>query len=690
MKGVFTAIVLLLGISPSMDVLSQNLQLIDSLKHELSGSTGETRFKLLNEVAWEFRFAHPDSTIFYAQQSYDLGRSIGVKNDLARPLNYIGIAHNYNGKRLEAIEFHRKAIDVASEQNDTASVAHAYNSIGRVYFEQGMMQQSVDYYVGAQKIFESINDLSGMAYVYQSLGNLYRTQKDYNRALDFYNRALTLREKLNNKRNLMAANVLVGRLYQEQNQLDMSNKYFLKGYEIGRSLNDEIQLAEIQLFLAQNYLKSNKPDVAESYCLEAYKAVTKINNVRMIPWVSVTLGEIYIVQQKDDKARQHLTNALHAAITFKDAGSQRDAYYWLWKLEEKKKNASQAMKYHNAYLIMRDSTSSLELAREVDMLQFQLEVEKRDKENELLKASEVSNAALIKQQRLENLALILAVVAGITIVILQGINQRKRKKINDQLALQNIEIMLRNEQLSELNNEKDTLMNIMVHDLKSPLNNIKGLTSLVALDGSVNANQQYYLKLIGDSTASGLEMITDLLDAYAIESGEEVSHDEIELQDFLTHRVNAFMKTASEKNVTLELQAEKITITTDKGYLSRILDNLISNAIKFSPQDKSIKVSAMHEKGNVRFSIQDQGQGFSDEDKKHIFQKFKKLSARPTGGESSNGLGLAIVKILVDRLGGNIELISVQGEGSEFVITIPSASIAKPVTPTRNIISSKS
>ena len=673
MKPVRILIILTVILASGLSARAQNLQLIDSLQQKLSSAQDETRFKLLNAIAWEYRFAYPDSTILYATQAYDLGKSLNLKHDMSTPLNYIGIAHNYNGNRVESIEYHRKAIDVASEQDDTISVAHAYNSIGRVYFEQGMLQQSVDYYVNAQKIFESLNDLNGMAYVYQSLGNLYRTQQDFSRGLDFYKRALALREKLGNKRNIMAANVLVGRLYQDQNQLDRSIDFFQKGYTIGKLLGDEIQTAEIEIYLAQNYLRDNKLDVAELYSINAYNSVMKVNNIRMMPSVNITLGEIYLAQQKDDKANTHFQKALEAAFTVKEAAAQRDAYYWLWKLAEKKKNASLALKYQNNFLIMRDSTSSLELAREVDRLQFQLEMEKRDRENELLKVSELNKEAVIKEQRLENIILIIAVAAAGVIAVLMLVYARKRRRINEQLALQNIEIRLRNQQLSDLNNEKDNLMNIMVHDLKSPLNNIKGLTSLVTMDGEVNENQKYYLKLIGDSTMSGIEMITDILDAYAIESGEALSHDEIELHPFLKDRINIFMKAATEKNVSVEMESEFLRVQTDVGYLSRILDNLVSNAIKFSPKGTTVKVEAKAESGHVLFSIRDQGPGFSESDKKHLFKKFKKLSARPTGGESSNGLGLAIVKILVDRIGGKIQLLSEQGKGSEFIVSIPAS-----------------
>jgi signal transduction histidine kinase len=105
--------------------------------------------------------------------------------------------------------------------------------------------------------------------------------------------------------------------------------------------------------------------------------------------------------------------------------------------------------------------------------------------------------------------------------------------------------------------------------------------------------------------------------------------------------------------------------------LSRIVDNLLTNAIKFSNRNASVEIAAGTSNNLIWISIKDQGQGFSEKDKRDLFQKFKRLSAKPTAGESSNGLGLAIVKTLVDRMKGTIELVSEKGKGSEFIIHLP-------------------
>jgi two-component system sensor histidine kinase/response regulator len=123
--------------------------------------------------------------------------------------------------------------------------------------------------------------------------------------------------------------------------------------------------------------------------------------------------------------------------------------------------------------------------------------------------------------------------------------------------------------------------------------------------------------------------------------------------------------------VKLGLPPASVWIDSDKTVLSRILDNLISNAIKFSPPDKKISIELMETQSSIDMIIQDEGPGFSEEDQKYVYQRFKKLSAQPTGGEPSTGLGLAIVKHLVTQLNGSITLISKAGEGAKFIVALP-------------------
>jgi signal transduction histidine kinase len=319
-------------------------------------------------------------------------------------------------------------------------------------------------------------------------------------------------------------------------------------------------------------------------------------------------------------------------------------------------------------------------------LQFQLQIESKDRENELLKADQAKSNEIILRQRFQNM--ILYIVLGFISVIaaIMWLNARKRRRINEKLALQtqqifwqreeiskqNTDLSKRNQQLLEINHEKDTLMSIVAHDLKSPFNRIAGLTSLIQLD-VLSQQQKEYLGHVKNAAQAGTDLIVDLLDAYALEA------EDVEPEVIITHpgkllddRVAYFVFMAEAKGIALKNEHHfKGEVFTDPKYLHRILDNLISNAIKFSGKDTQVMVSGRMEEGGLFFSVKDEGPGFSEEDKLYLFTKFKKLSARPSAGESSNGLGLAIVKTLIDRLGGSIELISESKKGSEFIVRIP-------------------
>jgi signal transduction histidine kinase len=373
------------------------------------------------------------------------------------------------------------------------------------------------------------------------------------------------------------------------------------------------------------------------------------------------------------------------ATRIKDLNAQMKAYYHLWKLSERQNDKVEELKNQNKYLILKDSIKDLDLARQVERLQFEIEIQRKEQENELLKVNNAKTEAVVQQQRLQNIILI-AIIGFISILgFLLWRNGVKRREVNEKLVTQNTEIQKqreeivkqneklskRNQQLSDINHEKDTLMSIVAHDLKSPLNRIKGITDIMELEG-VSEDQKIYIKMTKDATQAGLDLITDLLDVHMLEENVEPKYTTFDLSKFLLEKTQHFMPAAEAKNIHLYItRVSNDLVFTDMDYLSRILDNLLSNAIKFSERNGTVVVGAGKLVDEFWVSIKDQGPGFSNHDRQMIFQKFKRLSARPTAGETSNGLGLAIVKTLVDRLNGSIELTSEKGKGSEFIVRIP-------------------
>jgi len=294
-------------------------------------------------------------------------------------------------------------------------------------------------------------------------------------------------------------------------------------------------------------------DEAKELAKLAYAMVNKTSNTRLLPRVNLLMGQLLFKQEQYNEATTYLKNVLKLTGS-SNLSLQRDAHFYLAQIYERTGNKSEATLNTNRYLILKESLQSIDLARQIEKLQFQLEIEKKESENELLKANEARNDAIISQQRLENIILIAVVTFVSALFFVQYRNSKKKKKIYEKLESQNkeiekqrLEIVFQNEklekhnhELSDINHEKDTLMNIVAHDLKSPLNRIKGLTELIDMEGSLTSNQSKYLGLIQDSTRSGLDLIVDLLDVNSLEVNREPKFSLFNLKSFLDDRVNSF------------------------------------------------------------------------------------------------------------------------------------------------------
>jgi len=667
---------------------AQNIKKIDSLRVHLPTAENEARFKVLNEIAWEYRFAYPDSTVFYTNMGYQLGQKLNLSTGLAQPLNYQGVAYNYKGNRLKSYDLYTQALEVALLQKDTIQIAYSNNNLGRLFFEQGILAKSYNYYIHSLQLFKKMHDLKGMAYSLQSLGTLQRTQRDFVQSEKNYQEAYHIRLQLGNQRDIMAAHTMLGRLYFERGEYRQSEKILLQADSVGSLIQDAVNLAEVKMLLAKTYLELNRISEAKKAATHGAEVIARLPQYRhILPETMLILGKIKLQLHAYAEAKKYLQSSLNVAIEIKDLQGQMDAYQQLWKLSEQLKDKTSAMAFMNQYLVLKDSIKDLDLARQVDRLQFQLEIEKKDRENQLLKLAQVNQKAIIAQQKTQNIALLIGILCSAIVAVTLGYYFKKRSRNNELLSAQNkfielqrkqiekrnIDLTHQNQRLEELNHEKDMLMNIVAHDLKSPLARIMGLANLMGMEHPLSPGQQEYVRLMKDVTQSNLNLITDLLDVNALDhQAETPAPVQINLGSLLQERIAFFQYSSLHKKIELQLLHTLIhPIQSNVGYLTRIIDNLVSNAIKFSNPGSSVQVTASITKNIFTLSVKDNGPGFSAADQEFLYQRFKKLSTRPTSGETSNGLGLAIVKTLVDRLNGEISLVTELGKGSEFTVRIP-------------------
>lgn len=677
-------------------VFAQNYHYIDSLNKVLGVSEGIERAEIYLDIAWEYRKSHPDSTIYYADRAADLAQQLGGNDRIiTKSLNFKGVAYQYLGNNLKSFELYNKAMDRALLSNDSVQYAHSLNSLGRNYMNQGDFIKAYDYYFRSLEIFEKSNDLEGMGYSYKSLAELYQTQENFDKALEMSEKTLKIRLENDNVHGQISILMEIAYIHRALENFDKSFDFYLQAKIKAESIDDQINIANTNLGISELYYDDKKYDEALIFASKAYDVAQGTQNISLLSQVLLQMGKIHFQKGDFDQSISFLEKTIEAAARSQELSLLRDAYFFSSEIYKERNNYNKAYDNYVSYADLDKRLSNTEVARTIERFESRLEVEKRDRQNELLMANQARDQAIIERQRIQNVALLVITI----VVLILGVNlyltNRKRKQANlrlhekntrialqreeitaqnEQISEQNKKLKRRNEELAEINNEKNTLMNIVAHDLKSPFNRIKGLVELLNLSGP-NEEQKNYISLLKDITNGGVDLIRDLLDVNAFEDQKrkpEIS--KIDVHDLLLEKTKLFYADAKAKGIEIinNESDDHLFYKSDKVYLSRILDNLISNAIKFSEDNSKVKLSAGAKNNFVYISVEDQGPGFSEEDKKSIYTKFKKLSARPTAGESSNGLGLAIVKTLVDRLGGEIDLDSKPKVGSKFTIKFPS------------------
>jgi len=254
-------------------------------------------------------------------------------------------------------------------------------------------------------------------------------------------------------------------------------------------------------------------------------------------------------------------------------------------------------------------------------------------------------------------------------------SQIEIKKLSNLKEFMINELGKKNQHLLQLDQAKNKILSMAAHDLRNPLASIRGLSKIL-LKGINNLSQEEineFLTIINDSSNHMLNLVNDLLDYSVIESGHVDLRINMNSMSQLIQsriRINEIIFESKMIKIVSDIDTE-CEFKFDKGRISQVIDNLLTNAAKFSNPGSSIYVKLEKTEKHAKVSVKDEGPGISKEDQKKIFDGFQRLNQRPTAGEKSTGLGLAIVKKILQSHGGYLEIESELGSGSTFSFFLP-------------------
>jgi signal transduction histidine kinase len=651
-------LVFMLLVVVSNTPLSAQMTRGDSLKVELAAhSESDTvRVKMLNDLMWFLRASDPSKAMQYGKEALELAQKLGFKWGMVKAYSYMGVcARNLNNYGLAA-EMYLKHLLLAEELGSESEMFFAVNNIGNLYLNQEDWNNALKYALRNLPYAEEKGSLDQKAYAYTNLGRCYSGLQQYDKAMEYFDKAL---------------------LYQYQRK------------DTARIVSILNEIANI------HFLRNNDEQSIQTH-QRVIRLVSQIDE-RTLPKTLVQMAIIYQRRKMIDSSNYYARQSAAVAFKVGRAETRATALRVLSENAASMGNFQQAYQIHIEFAAVRDSVLQLNGVKELSSLQARYEVEKKQREIETL-----GNESRL-QQTTRNIfiagfmiVLIFAVLIGVryrekfrTEAIIREQNENLQvqaaeiSSINELLSSTNTtlqesneQLQSKNDELAALNAEKNELMGIVSHDLKNPIGAIHTFAELLESKEFEGEEADLAIQQIGKISDRMLDLVKNLLDVNRLESGGMTMNlVGFDIAPMVEATVYQYASQAEAKNITLHFanEAETSIATADEQAIMQVLDNIISNAVKYSPHGKNVFVRIKARNEGIRVEVQDEGQGISPEDMTKLFGKFARLSARPTGGEHSTGLGLSIVKKMVEAMNGRVWCESEVGKGATFIVELPSA-----------------
>ena len=643
-----------------------------------------------------------------AQQT-DIQDSVLVERQLAQAnttgkirLLHSKINEYRNTNSQVAYKYAKRAIEFSQIQADSFWLAASYYQLSSVLLIFADYQESFRYVVKCQGIAERNHYDSLLVWaldrlaLYQSLlepDSLRNSNQSYRqREQQIRQRALALAQKFNSPEQLIRLYTNIGDTYRELERFDSALFYTKKVLELSQATNNRDTEGFAYLNFGQIYLEQKDLTKALEFATKAYNFLDSKNHYDA-SFARLLQGIVYKERKEYKKAFELFEKALHLSRIVNARDDVKGIYEQMFLTAEKMGNINLAYHYYKLHNALSDSLIDLRTNGQIAALQDRSNIYSKESQIRQLKMAEE------QQQKIAYLLTVgLIIVSGLVIIasvfafMLYRQKQSEKQK-NDMLLLQNAEILSQREEINAQNEnirkqkeelekvnaelhaideEKNQIIGIVAHDLRSPLNQIKGLLTIFQmLNPNADSEVVAQIEMMNAATDRMTTMISQILDANAVDAHTiNISPEDVPISEITHTIVLSFAETAKSKNISINSQITPNLVIrkADVNYLTQVVENLLSNAIKYSPMDKEVSVKVHQAHNAVRIEVKDYGNGLSEADQRKLFGKFQRLSAKPTAGEKSLGLGLFIVKKYIDAMGGKVWCESQLGQGATFIV----------------------
>ncbi len=680
----------------SLSLFAQD-EVADSLKQAYKTAKHDsTRCMALNDLG-EYVFNQtPDSSIVMWQKVVKIATENLKKNKdknnhftfsflLARAYLNHGFYYQSKTGPDDALKYFKKSLDINTEINEKEGMGNCLVDMGLIYFRKGDVLQALNNYHKGLKIYEKIKSPNSMAYCLGNIGNLYAAQDDLENALNYLNRSAKIYEEQDNSVGLAFALSGIASIYSEKTDpecklsadecskqsKEKALKTYLKVLGLWADDNNQTGVASVSLNISSLYRKQGDLVKALDYATRGLSLYESLENKLGISTSNNMLANIMFDKGNISSAERYANASMNIAKGLGYPKMLMSVSAILKKIYEKQNNYKGALEMEELSVKMRDSLNNETTRKSSIKKQFELEYEMQAEKDSILNAAKIEKEQLkydqaITQQRLYTLGGVFGFVFMLIVAIVSFRAFRTKQRANTIITQQSAKIEMANKDLERQHLLNQKIFSVISHDFRGPILSLNLVLSRFK-DNSADEKLNKYLKDIDTSVHNANTVLNNLLNwAKAEINIEAYDGSTCMISEIVVKIKNEFKEKLEDKKLELiEQIPESAEFSIPSDILTIALRNLVSNAIKFSRPDNTIKIS--FDMNNKTLKIKDQGIGISQEKLNSLFKQQVNSDAG-TQKEQGFGMGLYIVSELLYKYNYTIIADSKIGEGTIFTI----------------------
>lgn len=656
----------------ALQVFSQTK--VDSLLQLCDKATEIQKAAIYNELSFQTRSDTVKSNQ-YSRLAFQLATKHKQIPELAKSIYYLAETNYYSREFSKAIPQYEKAIPLFESLKDSFNITNCYNSIGLCYHQMYKGDKAIELFIKALRSCE--HDTEYTADIISNIAMAHVKMNNFRDAISNYKKALNLNTLIKDSASMAVNYNGLGDTYSNMNKPDSAIVNFWLAYKLFGKLRktgyETIALTNIAT-LYPYYPDSL--DKAIAYFNRASEQFKKLGWNQFEYEIRHGIGVVYQKKGEYNKALQSFRESLKIADEFKKGFAMKRSNYLkmaeTYKLMGDYKNA---FKYHELFAQYNDSMTQKEKYEQLANLEKQYETEKKQNEIIRLKGKqELMDIQLRKNKQLKILGFI--TICLLLIFVMYGLKRYYEKiKLNNLLENKNRTIEQSEKELIRLNVAKNKFFSIIAHDLKNPFHTVMGYSQLLSkeYDKFSEAERRKFASDINQSTTNIFRLLQNLLEWSRSQTGRLVFLPrEVEFGYIMKNALSVLRPLANQKHISIDLNYEEdLSVFADPQMIETVLRNLINNAIKFTPENGKITLTACKTDNQVEIKITDTGIGISSEELLTLFKIDSTIKRKGTNNEDGSGLGLILCKEFVEKHNGEIGVESIQGKGSSFYFTLP-------------------